>query len=217
MTNTINNLTSTSTTLVEQVETNILNYFKKNHLKVGDSIPNEAQLAEELGVARGVLREALSPLKMIGLIESRTRRGMFLREPSFIKGFEVAIDPHFMSESSMFNLLELRMALEIGIFDNNNYSSISELSFHSKLYEITRNNFICDFQRIIHPIMIFVKDRFQEDIEPINIELKEKGEIVTHADLLELLKRNDLEGYKKAIELHFKAYRLFIKRHDTRK
>ena len=105
MTNTINNLTSTSTTLVEQVETNILNYFKENHLKVGDSIPNEAQLAEELGVARGVLREALSPLKMIGLIESRTRRGMFLREPSFIKGFEVAIDPHFMSESSMFNLL----------------------------------------------------------------------------------------------------------------
>ena len=167
---------------------------------------------------------------------------MFLREPSFIKGFEVAIDPHFMSESSMFNLLELRMALEIGIsdelfyrithediqdlerivkissvFDNNNYSSISELSFHSKLYEITRNNFICDFQRIIHPIMIFVKDRFQEYIEPINIELKEKGEIVTHADLLELLKKNDLEGYKKAIELHFKAYRLFIKRHDTRK
>ena len=40
MTNTINNLTSTSTTLVEQVETNILNYFKENHLKVGDSIPN---------------------------------------------------------------------------------------------------------------------------------------------------------------------------------
>ena len=52
MTNTINNLTSTSTTLVEQVETNILNYFKKNHLRVGDSIPNEAQLAEELCVAR---------------------------------------------------------------------------------------------------------------------------------------------------------------------
>ena len=61
-------------TLVDQVEDKLLNFLKDNSLKVGDAIPNETELSTALGVARSVLREALSRLKMIGMIESRTRR-----------------------------------------------------------------------------------------------------------------------------------------------
>lgn len=239
--NSIFNVVSNALGRPDSVEMNILAYFKEQGYKIGDSIPNEAQLAANLGIARGVLREALSPLKMIGLIESRTRRGMFLREPSFLAGLQLATDPHFMSEASLFNLLELRMAIEIGIsanifqkitskdiseleqiveissvLDNNSYSPISEFTFHSKLYQITGNDFITDFQQIIHPIMNFVKNKFSEYIEPINIELKAKGEIVTHSDLLQLIKKKDYEAYKHGIEMHFQAYRLFIKEHDPR-
>ena len=56
------------TTLIDQVEDSLLTYFKKNDLRCGDSIPNENNLAAELGVARSVVREALSRLKMMGLI-----------------------------------------------------------------------------------------------------------------------------------------------------
>ena len=67
------------TTLIDQVEDSLLTYFKKNDLGRGDSIPNENSLAAELGVARSVVREALSRLKMMGLIHARPRKGMVLR------------------------------------------------------------------------------------------------------------------------------------------
>ena len=38
-------------TLVDQVEDKLLNYFKENDLRTGDSIPNELELAAALGVA----------------------------------------------------------------------------------------------------------------------------------------------------------------------
>ena len=96
------------------------------------------------------------------------------------------------------------------VFENNEYAPVSEFRFHAKLYEITGNKTISEFQEIIHPVMVFVKNKFKDLLEPINIEMKEKGQIVTHADLLEYLKKKDETGYRKAIELHFEVYKRFM-------
>lgn len=222
-------------TLVDQVEDSLLTYFKENDLQTGDTIPNEIELAAALGVARSVLREALSRLKMMGMIETRTRRGMILREPSILGGMKRVIDPRILSENSLFDILGFRIALEIGmcsdlfrnitpkdindleeivkmgiVFENNEYAPVSEFTFHAKLYEITGNKTISEFQEIIHPVMIFVKNKFKDLLEPINIEMKEKDQIVTHADLLGYLKRKDEAGYRKAIEQHFEVYKKFM-------
>lgn len=226
---------SQTITLVDQVEDKLLNYLKEKDLRAGDPIPNELELAAALGVARSVLREALSRLKMMGMIESRTRRGMVLREPSILGGMKRVVDPRILSEESLFDILGFRIALEIGmcsdlfrnitpkdiaeleeivkmgiVFENNEYAPVSEFRFHAKLYEITGNKTISQFQEIIHPVMIFVKNKFKDLLEPINIEMKEKDLIVTHADLLEYLKKKDEAGYRKAIELHFEVYKRFI-------
>lgn len=222
-------------TLVDQVEDKLLNYLKEKDLRAGDPIPNELELAAALGVARSVLREALSRLKMMGMIETRTRRGMILREPSILGGMKRVVDPRILSEESLFDILGFRIALEIGIcsdlfrnitdkdiseleeivrmgivFENNEYAPVSEFTFHAKLYEITGNKTISEFQGIIHPVMDFVKKKFKDLLAPINIEMKEKGQIVTHADLLEFLKRKDEAGYRKAIEQHFDVYKRFM-------
>ncbi|MCK4960177.1 MAG: FadR family transcriptional regulator, partial [Planctomycetes bacterium] len=63
------------TNLVELVEQKILDIVRKNNLSVGDSLPGELELTEGLGVSRSVVREALSRLRMLGLLESRKRRG----------------------------------------------------------------------------------------------------------------------------------------------
>ena len=148
-------------TLVDQVEDSLLNYFREHDLRIGDSIPNELDLAAALGVARSVLREALSRLKMMGMIETRTRKGMILTEPSILGGMKRVVDPRILSEDSLFDILGFRIALEIGIcsdlfrnitpediveleeivrlgivFENNEYAPISEFTFHAKLYEI---------------------------------------------------------------------------------
>lgn len=228
-------VTHQAVTLVDQVEDSLLTYFKEKDLQPGDTIPNEVELATALGVARSVLREALSRLKMMGMIETRTRRGMILREPSILGGMKRVTDPRILSENSLFDLLGFRIALEIGIcsdlfrnitpkdihdleeivkmgivFENNAYAPVSEFTFHAKLYEITGNKTISEFQEIIHPVMVFVKNKFKGLLEPINIELKEKGQLVTHADLLDYLKRKDEAGYRKAIELHFEVYKRFM-------
>ena len=211
-----------SVTLVDQVEDKLLNYFKNNDLRTGDPIPNELELAATLGVARNVLREALSRLKMMGMIESRTRRGMILTEPSILGGMKRVVDPRILSEESLFDILGFRIALEIGIcsdlFRNITSEDIAELEeivkmgvmFENKLYEITGNRTISEFQGIIHPVMVFVKDKFKDLLEPINIEMKEKGEIVTHEDLLEFIKKKDEEGFRRALEKHFAVYKIFM-------
>ena len=120
-----------SITLVDQVEDKLLNYFRSQDLKVGDSIPNEIELSSALGVARSVLREALSRLKMMGMIESRTRRGMILTEPFILGGMKRVVDPRIMSQESLLDLLGFRVALEIGIssdiFHNIKEQDIMEL------------------------------------------------------------------------------------------
>ena len=224
-----------TTTLVDQVEDNLLNYLKEKDLRAGDSIPNEMELSAALGVARSVLREALSRLKMMGMIDTRTRRGMILTEPSILGGMKRVIDPRILGENALCDILGFRMALEIGIcsdifrnitqqdlyeleeivkmqivFENNEYAPVSEFSFHAKLYTITGNKTVSEFQSIIHPVMDFVKDKFKNILKPINIELGKNGQIVTHADLLQFLKNKDELGYRNAIEQHFEVYRRFL-------
>lgn len=222
------------TTLVDQVEDSLLTYFKENDLRCGDPIPNENNLAAELGVARSVIREALSRLKMMGLIHTRTRKGMVLSEPSILRGMKRVIDPRVLSEDTILDLLDFRIALEIGIssdifrkitaedieelseivkmgiaFENNEYALISESSFHIKLYNITGNKIISEFQEIIHPVLTYVKDNFKDYLRPINIEMSKSNRIVTHADLLEFIKNRDEKGYRDAIERHFEVYVIF--------
>lgn len=222
-------------TLVDQVEQRLIIFFKEKGFRPGDSLPHEHELAEALGVARSVLREALSRFKMTGMIESRTRRGMILAEPSLAKAFNRSINPLLMNDATLLDLLEFRVALEIGssnsIFRNitdediedleeivamgaaigeNKYAPLSEFNFHTKLYEITGNRTIRDFQEIIHPVMEFVKSKYQDYFGPIARELAKKGEIITHEDLLGYLKRRDSAGYEKAIRLHFKLYSDFL-------
>jgi len=210
------------TTLIDQVEDSLLTYFKKNDLGRGDSIPNENSLAAELGVARSVVREALSRLKMMGLIHARPRKGMVLTEPSILGGMKRVIDPRVLSEETILDLLDFRIALEIGIstdifrkitpkdieelseivkmgivFENNEYALISESAFHTKLYKIT------------HPILVYVKEKFKDYLKPINIEMSKSGRIATHADLLDFIKKGDEKGYRDAIERHFEVYKIF--------
>ena len=224
-------INNASVTLVDQVEEKLLEYFQKNKLTVGSVIPRETDLAASLGVARSVLREALSRLKMLGIIESRTKRGIILHEPNLFGGLKRAINPNLFGERLVYDIIKFRVALEIGITDdiiknitdedikelediitnsaiseNNLYVLNSETRFHTKLYEITGSQTLTQFQEIIHPIMVFLKTKHNSLIEPYNIKVRENGQQVTHEDLLNLLKKRDAEGYREGIKKHLAIY-----------
>lgn len=228
-----------TTTLADQVEEKIIEYIKENQLVPGDSLPNEMQFSEMLGISRNVVREAMSRLRMLGLIQSRTKRGIIVTEPPLLNGFKKVLDPNLLSIKTIKEMMGMRIALEIGIADFiftnitdkyirelddvvarqkalgiNNLSVEDEMMFHTKIYEIAGNDFILQFNQLMHPVFEFSKQNYESYFQPINEKLNEKGEIIRHTDLLKYIKNNDKEGYQKAIQKHLKPYWEFLYNYD---
>jgi GntR family transcriptional regulator, transcriptional repressor for pyruvate dehydrogenase complex len=68
------NVTRLSDQIVQQIETMIL----EGSFKPGDRLPPERQLAEQLGVSRPSLREAIQKLSARGLLSSRQGGGTYI-------------------------------------------------------------------------------------------------------------------------------------------
>jgi GntR family transcriptional repressor for pyruvate dehydrogenase complex len=71
----------------DTIVSHIKNLVSQGVLRPGDRIPPERDLAQELGLGRGTIREAFQQLEAIGLIE-RTARSRIVRAP---KGAERAM------------------------------------------------------------------------------------------------------------------------------
>ena len=76
-------------------------------------MPPERALVEELGVSRAVVREALSSLEALGLVETRGRRGRFVgEEPSLTGGRSIVAEWLQQHAREILELDEIRSVLE---------------------------------------------------------------------------------------------------------
>ena len=64
-----------TSSLVDKVEMQLLEIFINKGLKTGDKIPKELELASAMGVSRTVIRESLTRLKAMGLVDSIKHKG----------------------------------------------------------------------------------------------------------------------------------------------
>lgn len=93
----------------------ILKMIKSGQYDAGSKLPPERTLAEQMGVGRPSVREAISALQIVGILESRPGDGSYVAEPS---GFDdlMARALNMLEDSdSPLEVLEARKALEIGI------------------------------------------------------------------------------------------------------
>ncbi len=216
----INNLS-----LAEQVENKLLKYFKENKFKAGESLPKEIELAENLGVSRNIVREALSRLRMLGIIESKKRKGMVISEPDLLGGVEKVMDPDLLGNQAMQQIFELRLVLEVGMGDllflrkqpkdleilddivkrekedPNCAHSIKirlsyEVEFHSHLYTMSGNNTLNRFQSLLLPVFHFM----MEEEEKLSIK-PEKGRI-SHEDIVETLRSGTPNKFRENMREH---------------
>lgn len=163
---------------------------------------------------------------MLGLIESRKKRGMVLTNPDILGSFERVLNPQLMDTNTLQNLFELRLVLESGLADLlfirktpkdieeleaivNNAKFIdddifrvnNEIAFHSKLYEITGNDTLKRFQTMLLPLFDYV-------LKNENRSVKSK---VSHADLVKILKDGTKEefvlGMREHLRPHFELLR----------
>lgn len=219
-----------NTNLVDYVETKLLEYLETEGLRPGAIVPGEIQLAELFGVGRSVVREALSRLRMLGLVKSRTRKGMVLTEPDIVKVMQRMINPQILGIGSILDLLGFRVSLEIGmadfIIDNatekdiadlqelvyqqevqskNQFSAQSDHSFHARLYQISGNHTLLKFQEILYPLFLFVKQNYEEYITDYNNRLEE-NEVVSHQMLVEKIRQKDASGFRDLMKKHLNIY-----------
>ena len=59
--------------------------IEDGHIRVGEELPSERDLAGMLGVGRGSLRECLAILEFLGAIDGRGNRKVLLRDADYIQ------------------------------------------------------------------------------------------------------------------------------------
>lgn len=96
--------------LSEQVAQRLTDAIQAGEWTRGERLPTEAALGERFGISRSVVREAISMLRMSGLVTSRQGSGSFIAaEPTV--SLRLAIpDPDLQS---VVEVLELRRPLEV--------------------------------------------------------------------------------------------------------
>ncbi len=101
--------------LPQQVVEGLRSLLEAGDLRLGDQLPNEAELARRFGVGRNSVREAIRHLETVGLIEVRHGEGTFVRAPNTDGLMEHIRAVVALSPSSTRHMLEFRAALEPGI------------------------------------------------------------------------------------------------------
>lgn len=220
-----------TSSLVDKVEASLVQLLRDRKLKVGDVIPTELDLSKTLGVSRTVTREAILRLRMMGLIETKKKKGSVITSPDIFGIMSKTMNPHVLDQETLKGIFEIRLALEIGMADflfqritpedikelreivenepdtaqNYLFQIEHEIVFHGKLYEITGNETLKTFQKMLLPVFDYVHNSGL---------LKKQGQIlkfVSHKGLVDILENGSPELFRNAMRNHLENHfvRLF--------
>ncbi len=97
--------------VVPQVESLLRTMLREGRWQVGERLPNEVRLAEELGVGRSSVREAVRLLARDGLVDVRHGAGTFVAEAASASGIDDL--PQLLRRARLLEVYEVRRALEV--------------------------------------------------------------------------------------------------------
>lgn len=188
-----------------------------NRFSIGDKLPNEIDLAGELGVSRSTLREAIKILTTSGILEIKRGKGTFVTA-------NTVIDSGDLSDiaSGLDDLFEMRLMFEpdcaflaaqratdeeidiICYYGNEIEKKIlsgedrtyEEQKFHESIANATHNSFVKQFMPIIFNaikkgVMVLTKD---QDVSEDNLK--------DDRLIMDFLKKRNAEGARTAMRLH---------------
>ncbi len=176
--------------LSEIVVDEIRRRLNNGELKIGDKLPNQNQLALELGVSRTSLREAMNILDLLGVIEQKPGFGTVIRKKIPAINPE-GLKPTLLADSKTTSeLLEARHIIETGtvrlatlhatekqiiklgklvdkmqdLLLNKEFKEYSrvDLEFHSQVADVSRNRFLKEaFVSIKQHMQLFMEEHTQ--------------------------------------------------------
>src|SRR5215471_13023158 len=99
--------------LSERVMQYLVKHIHDNDLKPGDRVPSEIQVSGELGISRGVVRQAYHSLRTAGILEIAMGRSPRVGELSHAAFTPLLAHALSTDQVSVQDVLELRFAVEV--------------------------------------------------------------------------------------------------------
>jgi GntR family transcriptional repressor for pyruvate dehydrogenase complex len=198
--------------------------IERGTFKSGDTLPTEVELAEQFGVSRTVIREALARLKHDGLLQSRQRVGATVAAPYQKRAFRMGrLDPK--DPDMLAQLYEVRAILETGAaglaairsteedlegfreyiskldhaIDKGKHATSFDLGFHHHLGEASHNP-------LLEELMGFFNTKISQLIQMAREKSDKKPELAKavqheHVEMYEAIESGDAEkAMKRALE-----------------
>jgi DNA-binding FadR family transcriptional regulator len=210
-------------TMHQELQERLKEYILANKLKAGDSLPTEAQLADQLGVSRAAVREGLRSLESLGLIYSRRGEGRYVR------GFNLDPILENLHYSLLFDLedvremIEIRERLETGFIGDaigamdaitleelrdlvtemrgraltNEYFLDKDLDFHATIYRPVNNHVLSKLLDVFHAIYRNLRER------SLLFTRNPLVEVGNHEEILCAIEARNVELARQLIHDHF--------------
>lgn len=207
--------------LSQSVADNILSMITiEKRFSVGDKLPNELVLSEELNVSRTTLREAIRILVALDILEIQRGKGTYVKENAFKKQQDLeqlsnikvnAKDLYemrliFEPEAAYYAALratdsEIKRILEFGKkvekeISNHQDRTDDEHSFHKAIAQATHNEFMNKLMPILYQAIskgVYLSLQSDKAIEDT---------INDHRMIMEFLEQRNAEGAKNAMKIH---------------
>jgi DNA-binding FadR family transcriptional regulator len=99
--------------LSDHVAQHLISHIRSNRLRPGDEVPSELSVSSELGISRGIVREAYRGLRMVGVLDISNGRSP--RVGSINEGVLAHVLEHALSteQATAEQALHMRAAIEV--------------------------------------------------------------------------------------------------------
>jgi GntR family transcriptional repressor for pyruvate dehydrogenase complex len=199
--------------------------IRSSRLEVGDALPGELEISRCVGVGRSSVREALTALKVLGIIRTRRKGGIrlvrdpvllelrryFVEEPFdrkthaetlvFRAALEWGFGPLMFERTTAGTIRTMRQAVESVEAQGKTWSDINaaEIRYHTALIAGCGNRLASLFAHLYGPIF-----RIDTGSRPTAGDLRQwRGD---HLPMVETLERRDEAAFLAALRAHTHGY-----------
>ena len=208
---------------VEQVFEQMQGLLIEGEWKAGDKLPSENELSAIFGVSRMTIRQAMQKLKALGLIETRTGSGSYVREINPEDSLNELIPLMYIGEPSQMHVFQFREMIDSESVriatpradekslakledilakmkkaaDEDDLTSFSayDLKYHMAIVKMTENPMMIKAYDILRNVL---KDSMISVIE----KMKYKPALGFHKKILDAMKKKDAELAEKLMHEH---------------
>ncbi len=211
--------------VVEQVFDQMQTLLIEGEWKSGDKLPSENELADTFGVSRMTIRQVMQKLKALGLIETRTGSGSFVREVTADDSLQDLIPLMYIGGTTQLQVFQFREMIDSesvrlatvlvtegdlkkldvileqmktdAAQDDAAAFSRHDLKFHSKIVALTDNPLMIKTYQILLPVL-------SESMQSVIDKMKYAPALDYHARILDAMREKDAGKAEQIMREHIR-------------